>query len=54
MNKTCIILDYEQGKVFLVYFDDSQDIEQILTENYELNLENIEYMITDKLKIETL
>ena len=51
MEKTCIVLNYGNGEVKIIRFDDSQDIEGLLVENYDYSLQNIEYMVVDKLII---
>lgn len=54
MLKDCIILDTEKGKTYVVSFDDCDDIEEILTDNYELNLDNLQFMVVDKFSFERL
>lgn len=53
-QKDCIILNTEEGKVQFISFDDTQDIEEILFEQYDLSPSNIEYLVVDKLIVERL
>ena len=50
-----IILDYSTPEVRVVGVDDhnkdSEQVEKILTEQYEYSLDNIEWMVVDELKL---
>lgn len=55
-RKKCIILDFEKVEVRVISIDSTQteDIEEILTDRYDYNLGNIQYMVADEfiLKVE--
>lgn len=43
------VLDFSVGKVFIIEVDDSVDVEDYVSE--EFGLSNVEYMVTDTLKL---
>jgi hypothetical protein len=45
----CIVCDYVNGEVVIINMADLQcdEIEEILTENYEYSLENIEWILVE-------
>ena len=55
MNAKCIILDYHNGMIRIIDIDnmiDSEEIERLLTEQYEFELSEIDWMLTRNLIIE--
>ena len=55
MNPKCVVLDYHEGKVHIIDVDrmqDSEDIEELLTEHYGFKLSEIEWMVTNRLTID--
>ena len=55
MNAKCVVLDYLDGKIHIINVDetlDSEEIEKLLSEQYEFKLSEIEWMVTRKLIIE--
>ena len=50
----CIVLNFNTAEVHVHPMDDtlqSEDVEEILTEQYDYKLSEIEFMITDKLRL---
>lgn len=55
MYAKCVVLDYNEGKIHVIDVDntqDSEEIEKLLTEQYEFKLSEIEWMVIKKLIIE--
>jgi len=55
MIPKCVVLDYQNGKIQIIDVDrmqDSEDIEQLLTEDFGFKLSEIDWMVTTSLKID--
>lgn len=48
------VLNFTNGKVYLIHHQSEDDIENILFEKYDFSESEIEWMTTEKLNIETL
>lgn len=44
MNMTTLVLDFKTGTAKIIKHDSTQDVEELLTENYGYDLGSIEYM----------
>ena len=55
MIPKCVVLDYQNGKIQIIDVDrmqDSEDVEQLLTEDFGFKLSEIDWMGTTSLKID--
>jgi hypothetical protein len=49
----CVVSDYLNGEINIINIDNSKtdEVEEILTDNFEYSLENIEWILVDDDKI---